>query len=432
MPVARIIADHPNDAESVSEYLANRGYTVEVVPPGAMGSMDAELELRVERCAVDAAMARVAAQADDVARFAAPGVFGGALPYVSGQERTSEHGAPAEDPAEPAPAESRDPRMQTAPTPLRFPERTELSERSASGLRRLFGSMAGVLTDAASAAGDALRSGARAANGQIEALNRSLAKRRERQHELHAQRLRRAQQQAAHERARRERQRAEALRQQQGSALPRSVLVTPGMEIAQIVAEAQKAPPEGAEAAHAPGIAHPPPTEGGRVGHPPSRRAGAGEAAPKKRAGYAARGPDRRLSPRRPRRPLPRRWRTAFATAAVSALVLMVGWAMAASGGPPAAAPTDSTMKQAMPFGPVTLLPDGSGTKSAAPRSVTAPAPRSHTQKPAASTAAPARRVSRDAGVADDEVIIHRYEKTRPSGEQSATRREPKRYSDLQ
>ena len=61
MPVARIYASSVEEAEPICADLLARGYHVEVVFPDAVLSTPADLELRVERCSAEQAIARVEA-----------------------------------------------------------------------------------------------------------------------------------------------------------------------------------------------------------------------------------------------------------------------------------------------------------------------------------------------------------------------------------
>jgi hypothetical protein len=61
MPVARIYASLVEEAEPICADLLARGYNVEVVFPDAVLSTPADLELRVERCSAEQAIARVEA-----------------------------------------------------------------------------------------------------------------------------------------------------------------------------------------------------------------------------------------------------------------------------------------------------------------------------------------------------------------------------------
>ncbi len=62
MPVARIYASLVEEAEPICADLLARGYNVEVVFPDAVLPTPADLELRVERCSAEQAIARVGAQ----------------------------------------------------------------------------------------------------------------------------------------------------------------------------------------------------------------------------------------------------------------------------------------------------------------------------------------------------------------------------------
>jgi hypothetical protein len=61
MPIARIYASQVEEAEPICADLLARGYNVEVVFPDAVLSNPADLELRVERCSAEEAVARVEA-----------------------------------------------------------------------------------------------------------------------------------------------------------------------------------------------------------------------------------------------------------------------------------------------------------------------------------------------------------------------------------
>jgi len=61
MPVARIYASLVEEAEPICADLLARGYNVEVVFPDAVLPTPADLELRVERCSAEQAIARVEA-----------------------------------------------------------------------------------------------------------------------------------------------------------------------------------------------------------------------------------------------------------------------------------------------------------------------------------------------------------------------------------
>ena len=61
MPLARIITRNPQDAFAVSEYLRSEGYTVETVSPAEFRITPAELELDLSHCKKSAAVARAKA-----------------------------------------------------------------------------------------------------------------------------------------------------------------------------------------------------------------------------------------------------------------------------------------------------------------------------------------------------------------------------------
>ena len=61
MPVARIITGTPQHTTAVSEYLRSQGYTVETISPGELCVDPAELELNLEGCKPEEAVAHVQA-----------------------------------------------------------------------------------------------------------------------------------------------------------------------------------------------------------------------------------------------------------------------------------------------------------------------------------------------------------------------------------
>src|SRR5919198_779517 len=61
MPVARIITGTPQRTTAVSEYLRSQGYTVETISPGELCVDPAELELNLEGCKPEEAVAHVQA-----------------------------------------------------------------------------------------------------------------------------------------------------------------------------------------------------------------------------------------------------------------------------------------------------------------------------------------------------------------------------------
>ncbi len=68
MPVARIYASLVEEAEPICADLLARGYNVEVVFPDAVLTVPADLELRVERCSAEQAIARVESGAGSSSR----------------------------------------------------------------------------------------------------------------------------------------------------------------------------------------------------------------------------------------------------------------------------------------------------------------------------------------------------------------------------
>src|SRR5258708_3244546 len=68
MPVARIYASLVEEAEPICADLLARGYNVEVVFPDAILPGPADLELRVERCSAEQAVARVQSAAGSPSR----------------------------------------------------------------------------------------------------------------------------------------------------------------------------------------------------------------------------------------------------------------------------------------------------------------------------------------------------------------------------
>src|SRR5687768_5758685 len=83
MPYARIVAESPERARIVARQLEARGYTVEVVAPGAPADSSADLEITVT---ADSALPFVA---DEV--FAAPGSILGLMEYEPGEKPAPEY-----------------------------------------------------------------------------------------------------------------------------------------------------------------------------------------------------------------------------------------------------------------------------------------------------------------------------------------------------
>ena len=88
MPLARIITEVADDCLELTMQLRARGFQVETVPPGAIPSTPADLEVRLEECApedVVSHMAQTAAGGDDLWVFVAPGALdSNTLPIRSG------------------------------------------------------------------------------------------------------------------------------------------------------------------------------------------------------------------------------------------------------------------------------------------------------------------------------------------------------------
>jgi hypothetical protein len=88
MPLARIITEVADDCLELTMQLRARGFQVETVPPGAIPSTPADLEVHLDECApedVVSHMARTAADGDDLWVFVAPGALdSNSLPIRSG------------------------------------------------------------------------------------------------------------------------------------------------------------------------------------------------------------------------------------------------------------------------------------------------------------------------------------------------------------
>src|SRR4051812_43256956 len=58
MPVARIFADSASDAAPLAAHLRALGYIIEVASPSSDAALDADLEIRLERCNLSDALTR--------------------------------------------------------------------------------------------------------------------------------------------------------------------------------------------------------------------------------------------------------------------------------------------------------------------------------------------------------------------------------------
>lgn len=64
MALARIVTSTPEQVAALAEYLQSRGYTVELVAPGAVSTSPADLEMDLEGCTAKEAMSRAVAAAE--------------------------------------------------------------------------------------------------------------------------------------------------------------------------------------------------------------------------------------------------------------------------------------------------------------------------------------------------------------------------------
>jgi hypothetical protein len=315
MPLARIITRNPQDAFAVSEYLRSEGYTVETVSPAEFRITPAELELDLSHCKKSEAVARAKAMVASRRGMAPLEQEAPAVPEPALPEKTK---APVAYDIVGRPvafADEEEPERHQEPRGIRTP--------LAAWLNR------------------------------VTAPVRDFRQRRAEQHalRLEAKSARRCEQELARERARQEleRQRREAAerhRQDQIAAEQQAeqerARVT-ALREARIAAEREAARQQQPESA---------------VAEKPALRQ------------LPARGP----SPARPfvarrRRPAPVILRRIVATGFGAGLLLLLGFIAYANRRPasplsPGALMLNGSVKQEVPFGPVTITPPTAGVKT--------------------------------------------------------------------
>lgn len=124
MPLARIIGPDSEPAYRLQENLRQRGFAVEMPAPGASASQPADLEVEIETCAVEEALARAEAFVHNVPQaqvFVASGVLPAAIPPVQPAPETAIVGDPTQA-ALPPPAGRMEAHRREQPLLEREPE----------------------------------------------------------------------------------------------------------------------------------------------------------------------------------------------------------------------------------------------------------------------------------------------------------------------
>ena len=416
MPLARIRTRQAQDAASIAEILAARGYTVETASPEESCSEPAEVEITVERHAVREALHRAAVLVNEPgAVYVARGVLDAereALRQAADAARR-QHEAAVELQRKREEA-VRAEQARTVAAEKQRQEAVFLAEREQQRLKA-----------------EEARQGA-------EQQRRLLADQQEQQRmqaeqaraetERERQRIKLEQEQTRHEqqrvRAEQERARAE---QERARAEQERIRTDHERRIAREAAERARvrAEKEDERQRFEPMVNVPAPRQRSvapalamtaletRVPPPPpnvERRQPAPMSRPRLRMQH------------RPQRGLAKNyWNGAFTAAAAVAVLIMIAWAIVIGRGP-ANTPSTSGVTQQIPFGPVTLAPKVAGQSSgvtlrpATPSAASAKAPipvpaNTSAAKPSAATAlhttAHRRVASHDNGIADDVVIRH-------------------------
>ena len=398
MPLARVITRSPDDASAIHEYLVEHGYRVEFADPSALNLEPADLEINLERLPLDEGLRLASEWAESAG--ADVYVASGAVPML----------------VEPEPArESAGPPEISSYVPLAFHQAEEQQAAEApvpksEVVRETIVQAAGIVADSLHETKDAVsqsfndmkqrfvraREERAPEPSRLERWNRALAERRA----------------ARQERKAREREMVRLQRQQRAEREARAAAMARDLR-------EQRAREMASKPTMVASVATPQPAR-------PSLQAAA----------------ERRVSA--PRRDSHRHdegseyWRGAFSGAAVVAVILMVAWVTLGTTHPPASGTTSGHVKQDVPFGPVTLTPSAAPARPATPvpqsDSAQLPAARAVTPapKPAPVRSHRAHRAAGNAGVADDEVIVHHYGATKPSPASNTTAQNggPKRISD--
>jgi hypothetical protein len=464
MPLARIITRNPQSTILASDYLRSQGYMVETVSPGEFRVTPAELELNLEKCGPQEALARAKALLE-----------------------SPENAAPAETSVEPVQPEKAKVAIgyDIAGRPVEFAEEGELlSDRRtkpnsivsalvsmlarakqgiASGIHGTWDSVRKPLADFQRERAEqrALKLEAELAQEREEVrYHEELARERLRQEMTHqrdeaelAERQR--QERIAAEREAEERRRIAAEkaaaeeRERQRIKAERAAALAAQQEQARFEAERQAAASR-AQQQPTPNIpaemaAESGPTATGTV-LPPAL----GPEVPQKAtvSDYARQQLPHRSSQRaqpfvvrRPRAPI-RISRKAVVTALGASLLVLLGFIAFANRRPasplsPGALMRNQSVKQDTPFGAATITPAPATApkpSAAVAPAKTSPAARSATAKPRA-TRRSARRLrprAQDDPVAEDEVVVRHLQSARPRPQPTASNAKLRQYSDTE
>jgi hypothetical protein len=396
MPLARIITRTPEDAIAASEYLLSQGYTVETVSPGEFHITPAEIELDLDRCRPQEAVAHAKA-------------------LVESQPMAVQ--AQSQEPVAPEPAWPQTAKIPVAyditGRPVEFTEQEEAARCQEPDRRgRALASMHAALAE-----------GWQSVKSLVRGLQRKRAEQRARRLEAELARDQeeiRREEELVHERVRQEmnqqREEAEPAEQHAEQEQARVAALHEAMIAAERDAARQQLPQQVDPPAPVPEVTaevrQPPPQPSSAVAQP--------------LLGQRKRAPGVMV-------------RRALATAVGAGLLLLLAFVAYANRRPasplsPAALMRDGQVKQDLPFGPATITPApaaGVPKPSASMAAKASSAVRPATRKPSAGRrgAQQLRRPSRDDSPAEDEVVV-RHSTPPRAGPQPSTAK-LKRHSDM-
>jgi hypothetical protein len=391
MPLARIITRTPEDAIAASEYLLAQGYTVETVSPWEFHIAPAEIELNLEGCRPQEAVARAKTLVESQA--------------MAVQAQSEEAAAPAPPQTAQIPVA-----YDITGRPVEFAGQEETARRQEPNrMGRALASMLAALAGAWQSVKSSVR-GLQRRRAEQRALKLEAELARERQEIRREENL-------ARERVRQEmhgqQEEAEPAEQQAEQERARVAALHEALIAAERDAARQRQPQ---------------PVD-------PPMPAGAAEVRQQPAHGSPAR--ERPLPERRKRAPQVM-VRRAVATAFGASLLLLLAFVAYANRRPasplsPAVLMRDGQVKQNLPFGPATIMPAAAAVVPKPSASTAAKAPtvvRPATRKPSAGrrSAQPLRRPTRDDSPAEDEAVVRHF--TPPRARPQPSTAKLKQYSD--
>ena len=469
MPVARIITGTPQHTTAVSEYLRSQGYTVETISPGELCVDPAELELNLEGCKPEEAVAHVQAliqqQRDDPLAQKTSSATENAQPQAARIPVAYDiTGRPVEFSAEQETERREHPNtMGRALVSMLSRGRAQ----AAAGLAQAWNSACNPVRDFGRRRAEQrrLKLDAEMAREQEEVRKQEQRARERVQQEIERQRQeaeqrRVATEKAAEERARMESERGAALRaaQEQARIEAEQQAEREQARIAEVHEGRIRAEREAARQQKSQQIDIPEATQptGGETSYEALSLAPAAELPSPKKLVTGKKVP--RQQPQRTRQRTPplmmRRGRApitisqkAVVTALAASIVLLLGFFAYVNRRPasplsPGALINNGSVKQDIPFGATTITPPPATPKPAAVRTAAARTAAVRTAKRSSPVHRAARKPQRSARrlrprsqndpVAEDEVVVRHFQTSRPApNSQPTASNNLKRHSDM-